>query len=363
MKKFLGNLTVLAVGCIIALGLLELFLRWAQPIPSRIKGDKIVLPHNRLYQLENPSNVGLDSVVIHRKNALGFRGPAVPGYWEESLSLITIGGSTTECFLLADDQDWPALLGEKLKPQFPSMWVNNAGLDGHSTFGHQLLLSDYVLPLKPDMVLFLVGANEVGRKDLDQFDKAQLKDNLPAWKRILYHSEIANLVLNIQRSAKAKKLDLDHQYLDITQLSHRETDSMAVAQIIAGDSTTLTNYQKRLQAIGDSCVAYGVRPVFATQPTLLGEGIDPDTGVNLASIEWQDMNGASYWMRLEAYNQVLRETAAQNDWLLIDLADLLPKRSAYFYDAIHFNNAGSEAVSKIIAEKLAPYLASHADSF
>ncbi|MEL7533050.1 MAG: SGNH/GDSL hydrolase family protein [Bacteroidota bacterium] len=363
MKKLFGNLAVLGIGCMIALGVLELFLRWAQPIPSRIKGDKIVLPHNRLYQLENPPNMGLDSLVIHRKNALGFRGPAVPENWDEALSLITIGGSTTECFLLADDKDWPALLGVELKSQYPSLWVNNAGLDGHSSFGHQLLLTDYVLPLRPDVALFLLGANEVGRKDLDQYDKAQLKDNLPAWKRVLYHSEIANLVLNIQRSAKAKKLDLNHQYLELKSLSHRPTDSLAVVQLIQSDSTTLANYQKRLQALGDSCEAYGVKPVFATQPSLLGEGVDPDSGVNLATIEWQSSNGESYWWRLQAYNQVLRETAAQNDWLLIDLAELLPKRSAYFYDAIHFNNAGSEAVSKIIAKKLAPYLASHADSF
>lgn len=362
MKKLFGNLMVLGIGCLAALILLEVFLRWAQPIPNRIKGDKIVLPHNRLYQFENPGYAGLDSVIVHRKNALGFRGPAVPQNWDSSLSIIAVGGSTTECYLVSDDKDWPALVGKQLSPSYPNIWVNNAGLDGHSTFGHQLLLNDYVLPLKPDIVLFLLGANEVGRSDLDQYDKAQLKNKLPAWKRILYHSELVNLILNLQRAAKADELDLNHQYLDLEALNHRPTDSLALAQLIAADSTTLRNYQSRLQSLIDSCLAHEIKPVFITQPTLLGAGIDEDSGVNLASLEWQESNGESYWRRLEAYNAVLKTVASQNALLCIDLANELPKRSAYFYDAIHYNNAGSMAVGKIIAQKLATYLASQSDS-
>lgn len=362
MKKLLGNLLVLGLGCLVAILLLEVFLRWAQPIPSRIKGDEIVLPHNRLYQFTNPGYAGLDSMITHRKNGLGFRGPNVPDAWDSSLTVMAVGGSTTECYLISDGNDWPALVGDELRPAYPQIWVNNAGLDGHSTFGHQLLLNDYILPLKPDLVLFLLGANEVGRTDLDQYDKAQLKQNLPAWKRTLYHSEIVNLVLNLQRAAKADALDLSHQYLDLQTLEHRPTDTLAVRTQIESDSTTLQSYHARIQRLIDSCRIHDIQPILITQPSLLGAGVDPDTQVDLATVDWQEGNGAAYWWRLEAYNQVLRETALQNDLLCIDLANLLPKRSLYFYDVIHYTNAGSKAVSKIIAEKLAAYLASQAKS-
>ncbi|MEM6349024.1 MAG: SGNH/GDSL hydrolase family protein [Bacteroidota bacterium] len=363
MKKVLGNLTVLAVGCIIALGLLELFLRWAQPIPNRIKGDKIVLPHNQLYQFTIPTHVGLDTVIKHRKNALGFRGPEVPDAWDSSLTIIAVGGSTTECYLISDGNDWPALVQNKLQPKYHKVWVNNAGLDGHSTFGHQLLLNDYILPLKPDFVLFLLGANEVGRTDLDQYDKAQFKQNLSAWKRTLYHSEVVSFILNIQRAAKADELDLNHQYLQLQTLEHRPTDSLAIMAQIKSDSITLRSYHTRIQNLIDSCQRYHIQPIFITQPSLLGVGVDPDTRIDLSTVAWNEANGASYWRRLEAYNNVLKEAASQNDVFCIDLAHLLPKRSAYFYDNIHYTNDGSEAVSKIIAEKLAAYLASQAESF
>ena len=45
------------------------------------------------------------------------------------------------------------------------IWLNNAGLDGHSTFGHIILFKDYIVKLKPKIILFLVGANDVGRNE------------------------------------------------------------------------------------------------------------------------------------------------------------------------------------------------------
>lgn len=52
------------------------------------------------------------------------------------LTIISVGGSTTECFYISDDKTWTHILGMKLKSVFTRVWINNAGLDGHSTFGH-----------------------------------------------------------------------------------------------------------------------------------------------------------------------------------------------------------------------------------
>lgn len=337
-------------------------MRWAQPIPQRIKGDQIILPHNRLYQFDNPGYPGLDSLIVHRKNALGFRGPALPDDWEQSLTMIAVGGSTTECMLLSEDKDWPSLLSDALHDQYPHIWINNAGLDGHSTFGHQILLSDYIIPLQPDYVLFLLGANDVGRTDLNQFDAEKLRDQLPFWKRLLYQSEVVNLALNLKRAAQAQDLGLDHQYLDLEASALRATDSLAIQQIIAAEQVMIDRYQVRVFALIDSCRVNEIEPILMTQPTLLGEGVDPITGIDLVRVAWQDANGEAYWRRLEAYNEALREAAEEKNVLLIDLAHLLPKRSDYFYDPIHYTNTGSEAISKIIAQKLAANLASQAAS-
>ena len=71
------------------------------------------------------------------------------------LSLITIGGSTTECFYLSDGKTWTELLGLRLARDFPKVWINNAGLDGATTYRHLILLEDYVVQLKPNLGVFL----------------------------------------------------------------------------------------------------------------------------------------------------------------------------------------------------------------
>ena len=60
------------------------------------------------------------------------------------LTIVTVGGSTTECLELSSDKTWPLVMEPKLKKDFKSVWINNAGLAGHSTYGHLVLMQDYL---------------------------------------------------------------------------------------------------------------------------------------------------------------------------------------------------------------------------
>src|SRR5277367_5478933 len=117
---------------------LEIFLRIYNPFHFRIKGDKIILPVSQVTTIRNNINPKLDSVIINTRNKLGFRGPEMPENFKNYLSIITVGGSTTECKFLNDDKTWPYLTGKILENYFRNIWLNNAGLDGHSTYGHQI---------------------------------------------------------------------------------------------------------------------------------------------------------------------------------------------------------------------------------
>src|SRR3974377_595373 len=105
------NAAVFLMGCLIGLGLLEGLLRAYNPLETRFKPDRIVLPVNKRYVIDNRGRFGkLDPVTVHTKNPLGFRGEPPPQDFADYLTLITIGGSTTECFYLSDGQTWPDLL-------------------------------------------------------------------------------------------------------------------------------------------------------------------------------------------------------------------------------------------------------------
>jgi hypothetical protein len=72
---------------------------------------------------------------------------------------------------------------------------------------------------------------------------------------------------------------------------------------------------------------------------------------------YDDVNGLERWTIMERYNDVTKQVAAENDLLLIDLADKMPKSSLYFYDLVHFTNKGAKKVSEIIYDELSLYIA------
>ncbi len=105
---------------------------------------------------------------------------------------------------------------------------------------------------------------------------------------------------------------------------------------------------------------HGIEPVFITQPTLYGPGIDPATGVDLGKVKLgENLNGALMFAVVEMYNHTLRQVAAKDHVLLIDLARELPRNSAYYYDYLHYTEAGAAAVAEIIYRGLRPFLAGH----
>jgi lysophospholipase L1-like esterase len=345
---------------------LEIILQIYNPIPFRIKGDKISLPINQSYSFVNEYPC-FDSVIIHKKNSLGFRGeelPKDPSYTK----IIAVGGSTTECFFISDDKAWPQVMQAELRKNHPKTWVNNAGLNGHSSFGHLLLLNDVVLKHKPNYVYFLVGVNDMDRQDLNQFDNrmvlgksVQMENNgwfKNAFLTLTNHSEVANLVYNLSKAMKARNQAI---FVDkIVALNPKDTLGISTEkqnEILSKQRLLLPAYRNRLLKLIQACRAQGVKPVMLTQPLLMGKGIDPVTGTDLAKVKVSDeVNGALYWAKLELYNDVMRQLCQDEKVELIDLAALLPKSSQYFYDPMHFTNAGSIRVGQILAESSRRFL-------
>ncbi|TAH04214.1 MAG: hypothetical protein EAZ16_05945 [Sphingobacteriales bacterium] len=341
--------------------LLELALRIYNPFNFTVKANSIVLAANKTYTIYNNSIPVLPPVATHTKNSLGFRGPEKPADLNSYLSIITVGGSTTECFYLHDTATWTFQLQHKLDDNFSKLWLNNAGLSGHSTFGHKLLLRDYIVQLKPTVILFLVGINDVARTDLTDSDKSTIKS---AYKNIgsflSQNSELCNVILNLMRSRKAAINQLHDSYIN---LAATRNNTLLLAQpfidsVLQKETVLLPAYQQRLLNLINTCRQNNILPVFITQPSLFGSGTDPVTDVNLETYRLEDgRNGNLFWQRLEMYNKVTRTVCSTQKIHCIDLANSLPKSSNLFYDRVHFTNEGAKAVAQIVHQNLFQYLA------
>jgi lysophospholipase L1-like esterase len=343
----------------------ELLLRLHNPIQSRVRGDRIVLLANRTYSIRNTTVPRLPPVITIHLNSLGFRGPEPPAPFSDALTIVAVGGSTTQSFFLSDGLTWPDRLAARLKPAFPSVWVANAGLDGHSTFGHLVLLEDYLIPLRPKVVVFLIGLNDVDRKDLSAYEletvqRWSLASPMSALKSLAAHSELASTLLNLARSFQAYQRGLINRPVDVRGRELLTVDSDALRRYVGGFSNpALAAYADRVNRLVDRSRAAGIEPVLITQPMLLGSGVDDATGVDLGRVRANapGQSGAMYWRPLELYNDVVRRIGRERGALVIDLAHALPKSSMFFYDFTHYTAEGSDRVAQIVAEGLCPALA------
>lgn len=351
--------------------LMELALRIYNPFHFRLKGDKILLPINERETIINKINPKLDPVIVNTRNSLGFRGPEAPGDaarkdraredratgdgvredGARAVTVITIGGSTTECHFLSDERTWPYLLGEALADSVPGCWLNNAGLDGQSTFGHIVLLNDHVKKLHPSVVVFLTGINDVEASSPSFHDKLYQRGAYPDLKHFLFNnSELLNLGLNLVRGWRARRFNNTTNGLLVLDSLHRLilSDSVMRARLDR-QVPYLAGYRQRLTELADTCLAWHILPVFLTQPDQFGFGRDSLTGADLAAFPVDSsVNGQLLWEMLEQYNDIVRKLGVDRGVPVIDLARLMPKNSLYYYDMSHFTNAGAAEVAGLL---------------
>lgn len=350
--KKLGYILYLFIVTFIAL---EIILRIYNPFPFTVKYNKIVLPVNQELTIRNSINEKLDREITNKRNSLGFRGPEKPPNFDSTLTIITVGGSSTECHFLSEGKTWPDQLAARLDNSFHPFWLNNAGFDGHSTFGHQVLLNDYLTDLKPKVLIFLVGNNEIENDQPLPHDKQNIRGEYPGLKHFLFNnSEVLSLGLNLVRGWRARKVNnTTDRPMDLKTYEPRVISEKKEKEILSRQAPFLENFRRRIGSIIDTCKAHGILPIFLTQPSLMGDVKDSLTGADLGKVPIGDeYNGSLLWKVLSQYNQITIATCTQKQVPVIDLASMLPKSSLYFYDNVHYTNEGAAKIAKILTPEL-----------
>lgn len=353
------NLKALLFGLFVALLLCEIILRIYNPFTNFTRQGKLILPANQKTVFENKWISQLDRHIYYSRNSLGFRGPEPTDSISKLNSLICIGGSTTECRFLSDSTTWPFLLGEKLKDTIPGIWVNNAGIDGHSTFGHLHLLKEYIVKLKPKYVLLLTGVNDMETEKPETFDL--MNENRIHFtslklfaKSLLNKTEIGRTIFQFYAIQLAYKKGLIHKEVDFKHLPDTIAAPSFVLQQLAQQKKYLTGYQARLQHIITLCKTNGIKPILLTQPSLYGSFVDSVTGIKMDTkydlVAGTIRNNLLQEQVLEEYNNIVR--SFQHQTTVIDLSKLMPKNTIYYYDFIHFNKKGSAKVAELLSMEL-----------
>jgi len=334
----------------------EIILRIYNPFPARVMGDKIILPANQTFYYHNDTVPVLDKEIRVKYNSLGFQGPEKPANYDSCLSIVTVGGSTTACMFISTENTWPTLLSNELSRSFTNVWLNNAGRDGHSSFGHMFMLRDHVLKLHPKVIIFLTGINDVDRTDLGIHE-----DSIPHSVKqfIMRNSEVANIIFAYLTNRKVISFGLLAEFADfrIKKFDTLRLPEDTIQKALRLQQPLVNAYEHRMRALIDTCLSHNIKPVLVTQPIICGNAIDTLSGMDLAIVKIENGQNGEQWSRkLDMYNDVLKKLAKEYGILCIDLAAMMPKSTRYYYDYVHYTNEGTKKVVELIAPQLEEYL-------
>lgn len=342
--KLLGRILLISF---ITLVLLEIALQIHNPFPARVKNGQVLLPVNAKYHIKLPDIPGLDSEVVHVKNSLGFRGEELTD--STMTKIICMGGSTTECFYLNEGKDWPAVLAKKLKEDNPNYWLNNAGMDGQSSFGNMQMLKQYILKIKPNYIILMCGLNDMSLKKPSKFDTYEGK-----WYQKLYNKlELPSTIVNLLRAEKAKDAGLNHQYFkDIRTADTLHMNDSQISKRLTEESKYLPAYKDRLKNIIHICKANHIKLILVSQSILFSNETDLMTNTDLGLLKTGEINGLTRSYILRMYNRATFEVADKENIPFINLSARLPNDSRFFYDGYHFTNDGAELTAEILYDEI-----------
>lgn len=315
-------------------------------------------------------------------NSYGARGPDPEG---QSIRILAIGGSTTACTALNDDETWPALLMQYLNEDAVEdpFWVTNSGIDGKNSH-HHLMHAKYWLPQLPeiDYVIIYAGLNDVGMwLYISDWDPNFLADddnwasrvgesfrlsnftpaNYPWYKRFeiwktasIVKAAVKTIMVKRERDQGRIVQDDEFQWMQ-KELKRREEAEKRFVHRAKMETlpAALDSYARNLKEIADLVREAGATPIFMAQ------AMDHNilTAEELRHRWMGAMDGGKTYIKeeqmhelLEAYNDRMEKVAETDGVLYIDLPELLTDDRDLFYDGHHFNEHGARVTARRIAD-------------
>ncbi|MGO9620531.1 MAG: SGNH/GDSL hydrolase family protein [Desulfobaccales bacterium] len=324
------------------------YIKLREPRPGqqmRLRFPKNYLPYTdnafpKIYQVDIDAN--------------GFIQPSQK-YLHPDLALVFLGGSTTECMFMDEENRFPYVVGAILEQQTGKR-INsyNGGLSGNNSLHAIDLLVNKVIPLKPRVVVFMENINDLSTL---------------LYKKTYWSSN--NVRAPLETLEKGKLLGKLLKELLIPQLNEayrnfkgsvfsQEEDEFAQdrGRKPAVDPAGLApEFARNLEVFVDICRDRDITPVLMTQANRVTANPDPVVAAYIAKCGRD--TGMSYqdFKRLyDLFNETIREVGRKKGVLVIDLALEVPPDKEHLYDLVHFNDAGSRYAAKIIAARLHPLL-------
>ncbi len=276
-------------------------------------------------------------------------------YDHPDLAIVFLGGSSTECMFMDEENRFPYVVGTILEQQ-TGRKINsyNGGLSGNNSLHAIDILVNKVVPLKPRLVVFMENIN----------DLSTLLYQGTYWSSNNVRSPLETLIKTKLVGKLLKEIlipNLNEAWRNFkgTVFPH-EGDEFAQAhkkKLTVNAAGMAREFAMNLQMFVDICRDRGMTPVLMTQANRIKAAPDPVVAAYIG--QYSQDTGVSYQdfkAVYDLFNETIREVGRKNGLMVIDLAREVPPDKEHLYDMVHFNDAGSRYAAGIIAAQLKPLI-------
>lgn len=291
--------------------------------------------------------------VVYNRNAYGLRDDCSS---PAAIDILTMGGSTTDQRYVPHASTFQGVMERDLgaKAGRP-VCVSNAGVDGHSTYGHLLSFRDWfpVIPgLNPKVIMFSVGINDA---DFLWHGPNIYEVDDDSWRNSLQIVKLARWAKDViyGLASFGARSDLGHKRVSTDPSAY--TAEQPLTPIDAPAIRNAEEFRGRLRKLIAAARGLGAEPLCVTQPhrlvkTIAGKlrGISfSEFGGSIGESYGNRYNGLDFDRSLQRLDAVIREECGQGR--VVELATA-PFADEDFYDGVHTTPSGSTKEGHRIAE-------------
>ena len=371
----------------------ELALRALLPPTT---GYYVLIPNtDRTFHPQPAVTPGVEGPARYRVNQHGIRGREF-GPDDREYRILAVGGSTTECAYLDEDEVWTALLERALGRTSDGrpVWVGNVGRSARTARDHVVQLK-YLLPGYPriDAAVVLVGVNDLISALADgaeyrrpapiadsAAEQAQVRRAFVFVPGAIHHPGTdvlasaeapwykATALWQLAKRARMAHLartnprrqDARGTWLDDWRAARARGETVDALPPSFEDA--LAEYRATLLAMAAVTRAARVRLILVTQPSLWR----PDNSAEELRRLWMGGIGdsrsappARYYssrvlrLAMDGYNrQLMAVCDGGEDIICLDGASAVAPDTTMMYDDVHFTEAGARRLAAYLSDEL-----------
>lgn len=325
-----------------------------------LMADYFMYAKDHIKDLDGPA----DRKYLMRIDQNGFIMPS-ERHQHPDLSIFFLGGSSSECQYVDEENRFPYLAGVKLEKEL-GVKINsyNAARAGNNSMHSLDILLNKLLPMNPDIVVMMHNVNDL---TVLYFKKTYWTKYSSRGVIFDANKEVNADIFRIWRDKFIPNLAREFRHLELAVKSRWRAGKKTPGgdpgedefahirgKILTFDKAAMVEqFEMNLQTFIHICQVRKVTPVLMTMANRLK--VPPDETIKkVFYYRMKNITYEQYKDLFDSFNESIRKKARENNIMLIDLAREIPPERDYLVDIVHFNDRGAITAADIVSRELKP---------